>query len=224
MTISEWRRVPRFVSRAALIGILLAGVTACSQVCQAQDQPEHSSPSLPAKPYSRTAPRAVEAPHNAADACALLSDGVIRKLQSESVKDKKRTQTTNGPLMVSQCFYSLPTFANSISVTLALPAAAGSSPSATRGLWDSLFHPAADSEEQGERGKEIAPEEREEHTPPVEVHELGDEAYWIPTLSGALYVLKGNAFLRISVGGKLSDAQRLNKSKQLAQDALQRLP
>jgi hypothetical protein len=37
-------------------------------------------------------------------------------------------------------------------------------------------------------------------------------------------VLKGNASLRISVGGKLDDAVRLNKSQQLARDALQRLP
>jgi hypothetical protein len=224
MTISEWRRVPRLVSRAAPIGILLAGVAAWSQVFQAQDQPEHSAPSPPAKTRSRAALHEAEATHHAPDACALLADGAIKKVQAESVKDKKRTQTTSGPLMVSQCFYSLPTFANSISVTLALPAAAGSSPSATRGLWDSLFHPAADSEEQSERGKGIGSEEREEHTPPVEVHGLGDEAYWIPTLSGALYVLKGNAFLRISVGGKLTDTERLNKSTQLAHGALQRLP
>ena len=224
MKIPELRRAPHLVIHVAWIGMLLAGATAWSEVCLAQNRLEHSSSSLPATHHSRSTPDKVEAIHSAPGACLLLSEGTIKKVQSEPLKDKKSTQAKSGSLIVSQCFYSLPTFANSICVTLALPDSTGPSRSATRRLWESLFHRAPESQEQGERGREISSEEREEHTPPKEILGLGDEAYWIPNMSGALYVLKGNALLRISVGGKLDDAERLIKSKELAQDALQHLP
>jgi hypothetical protein len=63
------------------------------------------------------------------------------------------------------------------------------------------------------------------HTPlPTEIHELGDEAYWMSNLSEALYVLKGKAFLRISLGEKIErHTERLNKLEQLARAAFPRL-
>jgi len=56
------------------------------------------------------------------------------------------------------------------------------------------------------------------------INGIGDEAYWVGNpLTGALYVLRGNSFLRVSVGGVREEAARIEKSKALAQAALKRL-
>jgi hypothetical protein len=53
---------------------------------------------------------------------------------------------------------------------------------------------------------------------------VGEEAYWTGNpITGALYVLKGNSFLRISVGGSADEEARFQKAKTLAQKALLRL-
>ena len=53
---------------------------------------------------------------------------------------------------------------------------------------------------------------------------LGEEAYWTGSpITGALYVLKGDAFLRISVGGEKDESVRIKKAKTLAEKVLKRL-
>jgi len=53
---------------------------------------------------------------------------------------------------------------------------------------------------------------------------VGEQAYWVGSpMVGALYVLKGNTFLRISVGGVREEAARIQKSVALARLALKRL-
>ena len=53
---------------------------------------------------------------------------------------------------------------------------------------------------------------------------LGDVAFWIVDLvGGALYVLKGNRYIRISVGGPGDQAIKMKKSKMLAEIVLKRL-
>jgi len=103
-----------------------------------------------------------------------------------------------------QCFYTLPTFAKSVSLGVGVPA---------REFWKEMFHEKKEEAEEGES-----------HTPPRPVPNLGAEAYWIPLRIGAtLYVLDRNAMLRISVGGNDSDAVRLEKSVALARDVMARL-
>jgi len=54
---------------------------------------------------------------------------------------------------------------------------------------------------------------------------LGEEAYWVGSpISGALYVLQGDLFLRISVGGIPKESICIAKSKSLATVILSRLP
>ena len=98
------------------------------------------------------------------------------------------------------CFYRMEPFVNSVSLSLV--------PNA-RELWEKM--------EKGEQ------EEREEsHV--REIEGLGDDALWSTLPIGAnLYVRTGEAMLRISVGGKMSDAERLEKSTKLARAALKRL-
>jgi len=42
-------------------------------------------------------------------------------------------------------------------------------------------------------------------------------------VSGALYVLKGNSYFRISIGGAGDQAEKIDKSKKLAESVLKRL-
>jgi hypothetical protein len=58
----------------------------------------------------------------------------------------------------------------------------------------------------------------------VRVRGVGDEAFWEGNkVAGSLYVRKGDAVLRVSVGGPGTEAEKLAKSKRLALKALRRL-
>ena len=53
---------------------------------------------------------------------------------------------------------------------------------------------------------------------------MGDEAFWVgDPLTGALYVLRGEVFLRVSVGGPRDQAQKIKHARTLALYALKRL-
>jgi hypothetical protein len=70
------------------------------------------------------------------------------------------------------------------------------------------------------RGKEFwtRPEEG------VRVRGIGDEAFWAGNkVAGSLYVRKGDAVLRVSVGGPGTESEKIAKSKRLALKALRRL-
>lgn len=138
------------------------------------------------------------------DACALLAPADIRAVQGEEPAQTKPSEQTSGEVTFHQCFYTLPTFAKSVSLGVGTPA---------REFWREMFH-----EGKKEEGEE------ESHTPPRAVPNLGDEAFWIPLRIGAtLYVLDRNAMIRVSVGGNDSDAVRLEKSVALARGVMQRL-
>ncbi len=63
-----------------------------------------------------------------------------------------------------------------------------------------------------------------QHVPPP-VPGVGEEAYWTTNIAGGiLYVLKGEKMLRISVGGPGTREAKLEKSKAVAQKALDHLP
>lgn len=183
-------------------------------------------------------PSPVPAPHDAntagipaqsaPDACTLLSKAEIEAVQGEPVKEVKSSQGKGPSLLVSQCFFALPTFADSISVALTVSDSTGPSRVGARDLWQEQFHSKA-AEKQGDRiegnGTSSRNKEKREVLEPVAVSGLGDEAYWVRNrFGGALYVLKGDVFFRIGIGGKQDDSLRLKKAQTLAQDALHRMP
>jgi len=138
------------------------------------------------------------------DPGTLLTPAEIRAVQGEDPAQTKASEQKSGELFFHQCFYTLPTFAKSISLGVGVPA---------REFWREMFH-----ENKKEEGEE------ESRTPSRPVPNLGQEAYWIPLRIGAtLYVLDRNAMLRVSVGGNDSDAVRLEKSVALARDVMKRL-
>ena len=175
---------------------------------------------------------------NAKDACALLTSDDIKAVQGEEIKETKPSQRSDSSFAIAQCFYTTPTFTKSVSleVTQAMPG----SRTSPRAFWRENFTRAA---EEGERDKERerdrakdkdkdkdktgggrGAEEEEKGPPPQRVSGVGDEAYWVNgRVSGALYALKGDRFIRISLGGTDTDAVRQKKARTLAQKALSRL-
>ena len=132
-----------------------------------------------------------------ADACSLLTKNDIAAVQGEAFTATKLTTHDD----VSQCFYQLPTFTKSVSVDVIRD----------KSFWTEHFDHAEEHE-------------KEEAHPPREIHGLGDDALWIGgRMAGSLYVRKGNAVLRVSVGGPGSEAEKIARSKTLAARALRRM-
>jgi hypothetical protein len=157
------------------------------------------------------------------DACTVLTSADVQKVQGDSVQETKPSTQPAGRLVMSQCLFRTASPSNSVSVAIA---SAGSvSP---RAFWQKQFHSAKPESGEGEKEKPTAkskPATEEEESPrPRTIKGVGEQAYWVGSpLVGALYVLKGNTFLRISVGGVREEAARIEKSVALARLALKRL-
>ena len=136
----------------------------------------------------------------------------MQAVQGEAFKDTKPSEHSAAGLLVSQCYFELPMPVNSIVLTVTRKADSGSDPIES---WREIFH----REESGRKK-----EEGEEEKKPLKIDGLGDEAFWTGTrVGGALYVLKGSCYIRISVGGAGDQEQKIEKSKTLAADVLKRL-
>ena len=154
------------------------------------------------------------------DACSLITRAEIEAVQGEPVIDTKSSEPDRPMFAVSQCFYTVTTFSKSVSLELTRKDPEKPAKEGPRDQWKKLFHPAADKEVEGDREKEG----EKESAPPRRVKGVGDEAFWMGTaITGALYVLKGDAYLRISIGGGESESVRIQKIKTLARKALTRL-
>jgi len=156
------------------------------------------------------------------DACALLTSKEIEGVQGEALKETKLSGQATGGFLMSQCFFTLPTFTNSVSLLVAQKGE-GSNAKDPKEFFRERFDEkrAGESESEGDKKQGEA---EEEGTPPQKVSGIGDEAYWTGSrVGGALYVLKGNAYVRISVGGPAEQAAKIKKTKALAAKVLARL-
>jgi hypothetical protein len=162
------------------------------------------------------------------DACTLLTSAEIEAVQGEPVNETKASMQLNGEMLVSECLFHTTSFPKSVSVVLAVPASARPSTLAPRKFWQRQFH-APDVEEDkmraaGKRAQKPEPEGEEEAGKPRRIEGLGEEAYWVGSpITGALYVLQGDNFVRISVGGVHEESVRIEKSKVLARAVVKRL-
>ena len=142
----------------------------------------------------------------AADACSLLTATEIEAVQHERPQISKPSEQPGADLLVRQCFYQLPTFANSISLEV-------TSGPAAKAYWQKAFHEKRRAEENGEA------KER-----PERIRGLGEEAYWTGSVRlGGLYVLRKGSILRLSIGGAETKGAKLKKLRALARSALKRL-
>jgi hypothetical protein len=155
-------------------------------------------------------------PAGESDPCALLTPREIESVQGETVSATKSSRPERGRFAVSQCFYTLPTFSRSISLEVIRRDAARPAAASPREHWREIFHldPGKGDGEAGDI----------ESGGPQPVPGVGDEAFWMSDgVVGALYVLKGDVYLRVSLGGSDDPAERIRKSKILARKALARL-
>ncbi|MEO7970621.1 MAG: hypothetical protein ABI698_04925 [bacterium] len=163
----------------------------------------------------------------------MLDSKEIQTVQGEAVKETKLSGQAGGGLQISQCFFTLPTFSNSISLLVAQKGD-GADAKDPRDFWRETFQKGSAGEKERERDKKDrdkdkkagsrGEEEEDEGAPPQKVAGVGDDAFWIGSrVGGALYVLKGSAYLRISIGGSGDQTSKINKSKTLAQKAIARL-
>jgi len=144
------------------------------------------------------------------DACALLTSAEIESVQGEPVQmTKPSTQSFDG-LAVSQCYFALPVQSNSVVLTVTQSAAGGNAE--VKKSWEQLFH------------RENKEGEGKKKTPPRKIEGLGEEAFWLGShIGGALYVLQGGSYIRLSVGGPDDENARIDKSETLCEFVLERL-
>jgi len=134
------------------------------------------------------------------DACHVLSKKDVATVQGETFTMTKLSSHGNA----TTCFYQLPTFSKSISIDVMHRGA--------REFWVETFD------------KQIEARRARKKKDPVKVAGIGTEALWIGGLgSGSLYVRRGDAMVRVSVGGPGSDKDKIEKSKKLAAKALKKL-
>ncbi|MGB7926243.1 MAG: hypothetical protein WCF57_23585 [Pyrinomonadaceae bacterium] len=164
------------------------------------------------------------------DACSLITKSEIEAVQGEPVKETKGSNHASGSFAVSRCFYTLASFNKSVSLEVTLPNTAKTNQPGPKEFWESTFHKKEakeerEKEEDKERaGKGEREEEEEGGGEARPVPGVGDEAFWSGNRkAGALYVLKNNAFIRISIGGSGDESAKIDKSKALAQKAIGRL-
>jgi hypothetical protein len=130
---------------------------------------------------------------------------------------------------MSQCYYSAKEPNMSVSLAVIQPSSGGRT-SEARDYWEKTMRESSeqsagetrreDRDQKSERG-----EEEEKKNPLKKVDSVGEKAFWSGNrFGGALYVLKGDVFIRISVGGPDNEETKIEKSKTLAQKALSRLP
>jgi hypothetical protein len=160
------------------------------------------------------------------DPCSLLTSADVAAVQGEPVEQTKPSDQSGSGLLMLQCLFRTTMPTKSVSLAVAAPSAMS-----PRAFWRKQFHPIQDAaKENGSAGAEkksmAERKERkeEESTRPRVIAGLGEEAYWVGgPIAGALYVLKGNTFLRISVGGIREEPARIEKSKALARIAIKRM-
>jgi hypothetical protein len=155
------------------------------------------------------------------NACQLLTARDIAHVQGEEFKTAKLTESEANGLTVSQCFYALPSFTSSVSVDVMR----GKTKAFWRGHFASAREAAGDDNDRDRSKGAPASREAEEHqSAALKVKGVGDAAVWSGNrAAGALYVLKGDTIVRVSVGGAGSQEQKIERSKKLAARALRKL-
>lgn len=152
------------------------------------------------------------------DACALLTTAEIRAVLGETMTDPKPNTQPAGGVLLFQCVFGT-TSRRSVSVAVAGPATSGGTPLTPREFWRRQFHPAARDARHEREDREIEGEGR-----PRAIAGVGDEAFWTGNrIAGALYVLRRDTFVRISIGGIPDERERIEKTKALARAAIRRL-
>lgn len=240
-----------FLSSWLLVGLVACGSSNNSNpqtngtLTSTQTQSNQSSVTQPAAANTNAAggspqPMNQQAATTGIDACSLIQNQEVAKVQGGAIKEAKSNQRNDGQFVMSQCFYTAEDFVRSVSLTVFQPNPADPSKQ-PKDYFAEKFRDAgkkskAEREKEREKAKErkeksegqekeARGEEEEEEGGEVEpISGLGDQAFWVKTgPTTSLYVLKKNQFLILSLGGGDAGPVKLRKTKELAKQALKRL-
>ena len=198
-------------------------VTGCtrSEIRTEQQSPTTASSPAASSPEQRTTAAVVPQGKPKLDACTMLTSEDIESIQGEALKETKLSESSADGFNVSQCFFTLPTFTNSISLVVT-KRADGPGARDPRQFWKDNFR--QDKEPRKDRDRDKDREEEGEERPPLKISGIGDEAFWMASrAAGILYVLKGSSYIRISIGGPGDQQTKIKKSKALARKVIDRM-
>jgi hypothetical protein len=162
------------------------------------------------------------------DACGLISNEEVQAIQGSPIKDAKGSEHSDGGFRNAQCFYNAETFNQSVSLAVTQSDPASPKARNPKDYWKETFgrYEGEAKEEKGDQEKKESLREQDEEKgrPPKKIEGIGDAAFWTANrMGGALYVLKNDVFIRVSVGGPESEEAKINHCKALAEKALSRL-
>ena len=155
----------------------------------------------------------------ARDVCSLISKEDIESVQASPVNDTKSSERSDDAFHIAQCFYATAESSKSVNLALVQKNPDEENKRSPKDFWKEKFDPY-----QNEEPKTKSGDEKEQAATPRKIDGLGDDAYWVSNrFGGVLYVLKGDAFISVGIGGTDDQETKLEKSKALARKALQRL-
>jgi hypothetical protein len=162
------------------------------------------------------------------DACSLITKDEVQKIQGATVTDVKPSETSDDSFRFSQCFYTTEVFNESVSLAVTQRNPASDKARDPKTFWKDTFgrYEGEMKEREGDEEKKesLTKEDDERGTPPKKIEGVGDDAWWTASrVGGAIYVLKDNLFIRVSVGGPEKEESKIEKAKALAAKALSRL-
>jgi hypothetical protein len=155
----------------------------------------------------------------ARDVCSLISKEDIESVQASPVNDTKSSERSDDVFRIAQCFYATAESSKSVNLALVQERTDQQTKRSPKEFWKEKFDPY-----QNEEPKTKSGDEKEQAAAPRKIDGLGDDAYWVSNrFGGVLYVLKGDAFISVGIGGTDAEEVKLEKSKKLAKKALQQL-
>ena len=160
------------------------------------------------------------------DVCGLLTKEEIEAIQGSPIKETKSSARSDTAFRVSQCFYTATDFSKSVSLAVMQRDPGRPTTTSPKDFWKERFgrYSGDDAERDKVKEETEGKGEKEESVTPRRIDGIGQEAFWASNrFGGVLYVLKGDAFISISLGGTDNEDTKIKKSKALAQKALQRL-
>lgn len=203
--------------------VLLAVSICLCAGCQKHATTESSSP-----PQSLIAPKPRSTSTVAAfDVCGLIKPAEIQAVVGSPITDSKSSGHSDQGFRLSQCYYSAAESSKSVSLSVTQTDPDAPSGRTMAAFWKETFtadKTAPANEADREKKESLEKEEREKGPPIKKISGVGEDAYWSASrVGGALYVLKKDNLIRISVGGADTEDTKIDKSKKLAQKAADRL-
>ena len=160
------------------------------------------------------------------DVCTLITLDDIQTVQGSPFNEAKSSARSDGGFRVSQCFYTATEFSKSVNLALVQTDPSGPARRTPKDFWKEKFgrYSGETTEHAGDDKRSEGKEEKEESVRPKKIDGIGEQAFWVSNrFGGVLYVLRGEVFISIGLGGTDDEETKLKKSKVLAQKALQRL-